>query len=180
MSVRHNSTTLVSKADGAHARSRPRVNADTVDNLGNSDKPQRPVVVVQCCLSRYERTPASKRMKPIDSLNNALDNGAIKQIFDHVRNFMIAAFILAIGTTEFRQQEHQFFYFIPPGYAGLGVIGFASVLILLNLYDGIRRISKSKYHLSLTLGLVLLYLFLSVRVVEMAWDFRDLAENVAL
>jgi len=119
-------------------------------------------------------------MKPIASLNNALDNGTTKQIFDHVRNFMIGAFILAIGTTEFRQQENQFFDFIPPGYAGLGVIGFAGVLILLNLYDGIRRISKSKYHLSLTLGLVLLYLFLSVRVVEMAWDFRDLAENVAL
>ena len=119
-------------------------------------------------------------MNLFKQLGSALDRGVSKQIFDHVRNFMIGAFILAIGTTEFRQQENQFFDFIPPGYAGLGVIGFAGVLILLNLYDGIRRISKSKYHLSLTLGLVLLYLFLSVRVVEMAWDFRDLAENVAL
>ena len=119
-------------------------------------------------------------MKPIDSLNNALDSGAIKQVFDHVRNYMIGAFILAIGTTEFRQQEYQFFDLIPPGYAGIGVISFASVLILLNLYDGIRRISSSKYHISLTLGLVLLYLFLSVRVVEMAWDFRDISNNLAL
>lgn len=114
------------------------------------------------------------------ALNNALDSGAIKHIFEHVRNYMIGAFILAIGTTEFRQQEHRFIDLIPPGYAGLGVIGFATVLILLNRYDGIRRISSSKYHISLTLGLVLLYLFLSVRVVEMAWDFRDLANNVAL
>ena len=119
-------------------------------------------------------------MKSIERFNNALNNGAIKQIFDHVRNYMIGAFILAIGTTEFRQQEHQFFEFVPPGYAGLGVISLAVVLILLNLYDGIRRISSSKYHISLTLGLLLLYLFLSVRVVEMAWDFRDLSENLAL
>ena len=119
-------------------------------------------------------------MKLIERFNDALDNGAAKQIFDHIRNYLIGAFILAIGTTEFRQQENQFLEFIPPGYAGLGVISFAVVLILLNLYDGIRRISSSKYHLSLTLGLVVLYLFLSVRVVEMAWDFRDLSENLAL
>ena len=119
-------------------------------------------------------------MKAIERVNDALDNGASKQIFDHVRNYLIGAFILAIGTTEFRQQGNQFFEIIPPGYAGLGVISFAAVLISLNLYDGIRRISSSKYHLSLTLGLVVLYLFLSVRVVEMAWDFRDLSNNVAL
>lgn len=119
-------------------------------------------------------------MKAIERVNDALDNGAAKQIFDHIRNFLIGAFILAIGTTEFRQQGNQFFEFIPPGYAGLGVISLAAVLISLNLYDGIRRISSSKYHISLTLGLVLLYLFLSVRVVEMAWDFRDLSNTVSL
>jgi hypothetical protein len=116
-------------------------------------------------------------MKPIKRLNSALDRGAIKQIFDHVRNYMICAFILAIGTTELRQEGSQFFDLIPPGYSGLGVIFGACVLICFNLYDGIRRISRSKYHISLTFGLVLMYLFLSVRVVEMAWNFRDLSNN---
>ena len=119
-------------------------------------------------------------MKPIKHLNSALDRGVIKQIFDHVRNYMICAFILAVGTTELRQTENQFFDLIPPGYAGLGVIFVACVLICFNLYDGIRRISSSKYHISLTIGLVLLYLFLSMRVVEMAWDFRDLSNGVML
>ena len=119
-------------------------------------------------------------MKPITGLNSALDRGLIKQIFDHVRNYMICAFILAIGTTELRQPESQFFDLIPPGYAGSGVIFLASVLIFFNLYDGIRRISRSKYHLSLIIGLVSLYLFLSVRVIEMAWDFRDMPNGVAL
>jgi hypothetical protein len=114
-------------------------------------------------------------MKLIKYLNSALDRGAIKQVFDHVRNYMICAFILAIGTAELRQEESQFFDLIPSGFAGLGVVFVASVLLCFNLYDGIRRISKSKYHISLTIGLVLVYIFLSVRVVEMAWDFRDLA-----
>ena len=110
----------------------------------------------------------------MDWLNNALDRGAIKQVFDHVRNYLICAFILALGTAELRQPEGQFFDVIPAGFAGMGVIAFAAILICFNLYDGIRRISRSKGHSILIVLLVLLYLFMSVRVIEMAWDFRDL------
>ena len=119
-------------------------------------------------------------MKLIKYLNSALDRGAIKQVFDHVRNFMICAFLLAVGTTELKQPENQFFDLIPAGSAGSGVVVLAFVLICFNLYDGIRRISKSKYSTSLTIGLVLIYLFLSVRVVEMAWTFRDISSNGGL
>ena len=102
----------------------------------------------------------------------------MKQVFDHVRNYMIGAFILAIGTTEFNQADSLFFGLIPGKFSGLGVIGLAVILICINLYDGIRRISRSKYHVSFTVALVLLYLVLSVRVVEMAWDFRDLSDSL--
>ena len=113
-------------------------------------------------------------MNPIRRLNSALDQGVSKQVFDHLRNYMICAFILAIGTTELREKEAQFFDLIPPGYAGLGVIALGGLLIVFNLYDGIRRISRSPYHRVLTVALVLLYLLMTARVVEMAWDFRDL------
>lgn len=114
-------------------------------------------------------------MKLIIALNGALDRGAIKQVFDHVRNFMICAFILAVGTTELRQQEDQFFSMAPSGFSGSGVIAIAVILIFFNLYDGIRRISRSKYHWVLIVALILVYLFMSMRVVELAWDFRDLS-----
>jgi len=55
-----------------------------------------------------------------------------------------------------------------------------SALICINLYDGIRRISSSKYHTSLIIALVLTYLFISIPVIEMAWDFRDMCNSVAL
>jgi hypothetical protein len=116
----------------------------------------------------------------IERLNNALDRGAVKQVFDHVRNYLICAFILAIGTTEFRQQDNQIFELIPSNYSGVGVISIGVILICVNLYDGIRRISRSGYHVGFIVALVLLYLLMSVRVVEMAWDFRDLSETVLL
>ena len=119
-------------------------------------------------------------MKLLKFFNSALDRGLTKQIFDHIRNYMICAFVLAIGTTELRQQEREFFDLIPANYAGWGVVCLAVILICINLYDGIRRISRSKYHIALTITLILLYLFMSVRVVELAWDFRDLAESATL
>ena len=42
-------------------------------------------------------------MKMIKWLNSALDRGVSKQVFDHVRNYMICAFILAVGTTAQRE-----------------------------------------------------------------------------
>ena len=114
-------------------------------------------------------------MKMIQRINESMDRGATKALFDHVRNYLIGAFILAIGTTELRNGNNQVFEFVPEKFAGLGVIALAVILICVNLYDGIRQIWKTRYHVSLAVLLVLLYLFMSARVVEMAWDFRDLS-----
>ena len=115
-------------------------------------------------------------MKFVKRLNSMLDRGGSKALFDHVRNFLICAFLLALGTTQMRQTEPQFFDLIPPGYGGVGVFFIGCVLILFNLYDGIRRIWRFKHHVLLMVLLVLLYLFISIRVIEIAWDFRDLGE----
>ncbi len=57
-------------------------------------------------------------------------------------------------------------------FSGIGVIVIALMLILLNIYDGIRRLSRFKYHLILTIGLVSLYIFMSARVIEMTLNYR--------
>jgi len=104
--------------------------------------------------------------------NSALDDGLTKAIFDHIRNFLICAFLLAVGANELREQSSVLLGFFPSKYSGTGVVGISCMLIILNLYDGIRRLSKSEYHLILIISLVTLYLFISVRVIEMAWNFR--------
>ena len=72
-------------------------------------------------------------MNIVRRLNSALDQGVSKQVFDHVRNYMICALILAIGTTELREKEAQFFDLIPPGYSGLGVVALGVLLILFKM-----------------------------------------------
>ena len=111
-------------------------------------------------------------MKIIRQINTALDRGLAKSVFDHIRNFLMCAFLLAIGTAEFTQQTNLFLGLVSSQYSGTGVIGLSIILICLNLYDGIRKISRTKYHLILTIVLISIYIFLSIRVIEMTWDFR--------
>lgn len=111
-------------------------------------------------------------MQFLNKFNKSIDNGLSKAIFDHLRNLLICTFILAIGTTEIREQSSTIFTFFDSQYSGTGVIGVSILLMMLNVYDGIRKISNSKYHVVLSIGLVMLYLYLTVRVIEMAWNFR--------
>ena len=105
-------------------------------------------------------------------LNTALEGGLSKDVFDHLRNYLICAFLLAIGTAEFREHSTSLFDISPSQYHGVTVIALSSLLILLNLYDAIRKISNSKYNVALVIMLIALYLFFSFRVIEMAWEFR--------
>jgi hypothetical protein len=111
-------------------------------------------------------------MKFLERTNNALQRGVPKQIFDHIRNYLICAMLLAVGINEFKENTSLLFGLISSKYSGIGAIGIACMLIALNLYDGIRRLSGFKYHLILTVCLVSLYVIMSGRLVEMMLNFR--------
>lgn len=111
-------------------------------------------------------------MKLIHNLNTALEEGLTKAIFDHLRNFLMCTFLLAIGSYALKQHSGMFLGLVPLETTGGGIIALSIVLILLNLYDGILKLRKKKYHWSLSWILASIYIFLSLRIVEMAWDFR--------
>ena len=113
-------------------------------------------------------------------INSAVENVPSKAIFDHLRNYFMCAFLLAIGTFEFRAQTNSFFGLIQSQYSGAGVIGLSCVLIGLNFYSGIRSISKSKYHLIFTLGLVLIYIFFNDSSDRNGMEFQNNSLNMIL
>lgn len=96
----------------------------------------------------------------------------MKQIFDHVRNYMICAFLLAVRATELSENNSMLFGLVSSDFFSVGIVGIALILMFLNLYDGIRRISVVRYHLLLTVVIVTPYIFLPLRVVEMTLNFR--------
>ncbi len=114
----------------------------------------------------------------LNRLNAALDKGLVKDVFDHIRNYLMCAFLLTIGTSQFNQKSDLIMNFAPEKFGGYGIIGVSIVLMALNLIDGIRKISKSKNHLIWSIGLIIVYMFVSMRIIEMAWHFRDLSRGI--
>ena len=104
-------------------------------------------------------------------LNVALEQGLSKSVFDHVRNYLICSTIFAIGVIEYKQKPGFFLGIEFGDHSGLGIIVMAFLLFLLNLYDGIRQISNSKFHKVLIGGLIFFYVVMSIRVMELAWYF---------
>lgn len=111
-------------------------------------------------------------MKFLKRFNTALDNDLSKAIFDHLRNVLFCSFLLAIGLVEVQNKTGIFFDKVPLNYSGIGFVGLSFVLLCLNLYDGVRKIAKLKYHLGLSIILIIFYVVVSARVVELALDFR--------
>jgi hypothetical protein len=48
-------------------------------------------------------------METLERLNIAMDRGISKDIFDHLRNFLMCAFLLAIGTNEVKEHTSILF-----------------------------------------------------------------------
>ena len=114
-------------------------------------------------------------MKRLDRLNAALSDDLIKEIFDQVKNYLICAFLFAIGVVAFREKTGFFFGQITPdsnAYSGIGIIALSFFLFCLNLFYGVRKISRYRYGSIYSAVLVLLYIIISVRVIELAWNFR--------
>jgi len=111
-------------------------------------------------------------MKILKDFTAILDAGFADEVFKHLRNFIMCTLILAIGTNELKVQSSLLFGLIPSNVSGIGVLGLALILITLNLTDGIRKISKAKYQKVFTILLIVVYITFSIRVVEMAWNFR--------
>jgi hypothetical protein len=60
-------------------------------------------------------------------------------------------------------------------HVGVSIVVVSCILIILNTYDGLRTINKAKFHKLILIPLVLLYLFLTIKILEMGWDFRIVA-----
>ena len=108
----------------------------------------------------------------LNRINAALDSGLAKAIFDHVRNYMMCSLLLAIGLTSTGDNTEILLDVIPVSYSGLCLVTLSFILYCLNLYDGIREISKTKYHTIFTVGIIIIYIAMSVVVIELASSFR--------
>lgn len=103
-----------------------------------------------------------------------LENDLSTQIFDNVKNLVVCALLFAAGTDALRGKHNLFMGLLVSSMAGWGLIALSTILLVLNISDGVRRLAKLRYHLFLQLSLIVIYVLIAERVVEIVWGFRSL------
>ncbi|MDI2590583.1 hypothetical protein POF45_03930 [Pseudomonas sp. 681] len=101
-----------------------------------------------------------------------LDTDFTTQVFDNIKNLLVCALLFAAGTNALHSEHHLYMGVMGSNVAGWVLIAVSTVLLLLNVSDGMRRLSRLRYHTALQVILFLMYLILAERVVEIVWDLR--------
>ena len=106
-------------------------------------------------------------------LNRLLENDVTKTIFDNIRNFVYCALFLAIGTQAVLTPSSTIGYY-ETGIviSGLILIVISLLLMVLNILDGVHKLSKVGIHANVYPFIVLIYFLVTIRMVMFAWGYR--------
>jgi hypothetical protein len=99
------------------------------------------------------------------------DNGVLRLIFENTRNMAVSTLITAAGLEVVRAGPGDL-DLVNPTLAGYVVVFIGVSLLLLNLGDGLWRLSRMKSHLVLQVLLCGAYAFIFWRVVYLVLYFK--------
>jgi len=99
------------------------------------------------------------------------DNGVLRLIFENTRNMAVSSLITAAGLEVVRAGPGDL-DLVNPTLAGYVVVIIGVSLLLLNLGDGLWRLSRMKSHLVLQFLLCGAYAFIFWRVVYLVLYFK--------
>lgn len=101
-----------------------------------------------------------------------LEDDLTAKVFDNVKNLLVCALLFAAGTNAL-QGDHQIFLgLFVVQLTGWGLIAVSAVLLFLNVSDGLHQLAKLRHHRIFQMVLFVVYLIISIRVVEIVWSFR--------
>ena len=101
------------------------------------------------------------------------DEGGVEEIFSHLRNLLIATFIVAAGSYVIKQQaDVEILGVLNLEIAGFGVATVGIILVALNMLDGFYKLTKLGSPIALRIALLALYFFISLRLIQFIVLFR--------
>jgi len=101
------------------------------------------------------------------------DHGAVRAVFEHARNLLVATIIVAAGFETVRNFDTIDLPGLPnPLLAGYVVAGAGCALTALNFIDGLQKLARLRWHVALQIALSIAYLLFSLRVVQLMIFFR--------
>src|SRR6188768_3385898 len=114
--------------------------------------------------------PSSKWKNFIEML---FDRGGAEAVFAHARNLIIATLIVAAGTKATSQEAvWPLWGVLSVKVAGYTVAIFGTLLLGLNLFDGLRKLARANFRFLFQALLMLAYLLITIRVAQLVVAFR--------
>lgn len=97
----------------------------------------------------------------------------IKSVFEHVEKIIVGTLIISAGAhVSSTEPAIQLFGYLRHNYVGLGVELFGIALLIMNFVDGLFKLSRRPWHLTLQIILAASYFVLSVRLIQLILAFR--------
>ena len=98
---------------------------------------------------------------------------ASKEIFSHVEKVIIGTLIVSAGAhVSSADPAIELFGYLRHGLVGRGVELFGIILLVLNFLDGLYKLARLNWHLAYQIAMTLLYVALSVRLIQLILAFR--------
>jgi hypothetical protein len=119
-----------------------------------------------------EKMGDPRLMEIIVYFRDVFVKGTVNSIFVHIRNLVYCGLVLAIGSYVQTNPAEWLLGTVFVEYSGLVFIVLGILLMLLNMADGLYRLSKLKHPVILNTLFVVLYLVMSIRFVFIMWEFR--------
>ena len=120
------------------------------------------------------RPPLSERLKIgwQQLIHELFEEEGLDAVFSHVRKMLVATLVVSAGVFAAENYESSRQRVFDASYVGYIVAGVGVLLVLLNLVDGLRRLARRRHHIVLRVTLIAIYLFVSIRLVQMLYAFR--------
>jgi hypothetical protein len=98
---------------------------------------------------------------------------ASKEIFSHVEKVIIGTLIVSAGAhVSSADPAIELFGYLRHSLVGRGVELFGVILLVLNFIDGLYKLARLDWHLAYQIAMTLLYVALSVRLIQLILAFR--------
>lgn len=102
-----------------------------------------------------------------------LDEGGLKDLFDHVRNLLMATLIIAAGAYVIKQAVSiELLGVLYDEFAGYIVLAIGGLLALLNALNGLHQLNKQHWHIGIRIVIIVLYVVATVRLIQLVVVFR--------
>lgn len=101
-----------------------------------------------------------------------LEDDLATKVFDNIKNLLVCALLFSAGTNALQGDHEILLGLFVVQLTGWGLIALSAALLFLTVSDGLHKLAKLRHHRVFQMALFVVYLIISIRVVEIVWSFR--------